>query len=89
MIYTNVCGDRLSLLGFGTMRLPCSGGQEDIDQAQVDAMVDYALANGVNYFDTAEPYHGGKSEAAIGKALSRYPRDSYRLADKYPGASVS
>ena len=85
MIYTNVCGDRLSLLGFGTMRLPCSGGPEDIDQAQVDAMVDYALAHGVNYFDTAEPYHGGKSEAAIGKALARYPRDSYRLADKYPG----
>ncbi len=85
MIYTDVCGDRLSLLGFGTMRLPCVSGPEDIDQAQVDAMVDYAMAHGVNYFDTAAPYHGGKSEIAIGKALARYPRESYRLADKYPG----
>ena len=85
MIYTTVCGDRLSLLGFGTMRLPCLTGPEDIDQAQVDAMVDYAIAHGVNYFDTAAPYHGGRSEIAIGRALARYPRESYFLADKYPG----
>ena len=86
MIYTTVCGERLSLLGFGTMRLPQrSEKPEDIDQEQVDAMTDYAIAHGVNYFDTAYPYHGGCSEKAIGRALSRYPRDSFYLADKYPG----
>ena len=86
MIYTNVCGNRLSLLGFGTMRLPkLSDREDDIDQAQVDAMVDYALEHGVNYFDTAAPYHAGLSEVAIGKALAHHPRESYFLADKYPG----
>ena len=86
MIYTHVCGDRLSLLGFGTMRLPqTSKRPEDIDQARVNAMVDYAIEHGVNYFDTAAPYHDGFSEIAIGKALARYPRESWRLADKYPG----
>lgn len=48
-------------------------------------MVDYALESGVNCFDTAWPYHGGQSELAIGKSLSRYPRDRWLLADKYPG----
>lgn len=86
MIYTDVCGDRLSLLGLGTMRLPqLSANPEDIDQDQVNAMTDFALANGVNYFDTAEPYHGGRSEIAIGKALARHPRERFFLADKYPG----
>lgn len=83
MIYRDFQGEKLSLLGFGTMRLPQKDGA--IDQAQVEAMTDYAIANGVNYFDTAYPYHGGKSEPSIGKALSKYPRDSYYLADKYPG----
>ena len=63
MIYTTVCGEKLSLLGFGTMRLPQNSEKsEDIDQTQVDEMTDYALAHGVNYFDTAYPYHGGCSE---------------------------
>ena len=76
----------LSALGFGTMRLPLipeSGGE--IDQAEVDRMVDAAMAAGGNYFDTAYPYHGGKSELAIGKSLARYPRDKWYLADKFPG----
>ena len=86
MIYTTVCGDKLSLLGFGTMRLPLrSGDPEDIDQEQVNAMTDFAIEHGVNYFDTAEPYHGGRSEIAIGKALARHPRERFFLADKYPG----
>lgn len=87
MIYTDFQGKQLSLLGFGTMRLPIlSDGS--IDQQQVETMVDMAMASGVNYFDTAVPYHNGTSEAAIGKALSRYPRDSWYLADKFPGHQI-
>lgn len=83
MIYREFQDKKLSLLGFGTMRLPQSGGE--IDQIQVEEMTDYAITHGVNYFDTAYPYHGGKSEPSIAKALSKYPRESYYLADKYPG----
>lgn len=86
MIYTECLGERLSLLGFGTMRLPQRSERgEDIDQAQVDAMVEYAISHGVNYFDTAYPYHGGFSERSIGEALKRYPRETWKLSDKYPG----
>ena len=77
---------QLSSLGFGTMRLPVfSDGSGIIDQAELDRMVDSAIAGGINYFDTAHPYHGGKSEVAIGKSLARYPRDQWYLADKFPG----
>ncbi len=82
----------LSRLGFGTMRLPLLPGESNsaaIDTAQVDAMVDYAISHGINYFDTAYPYHGGMSEKVIGASLARYPRDSYYLADKYPGHQIS
>ena len=48
-------------------------------------MVHYALTHGVNYFDTAYSYHGGESECVMGRILKEYPRDSYYLADKYPG----
>lgn len=75
MIYTGFQDKKLSMLGFGTMRLPTLEGGA-IDEAQVAEMVQYALDNGVNYFDTAYPYHGGMSEIVIGKALSAYPRDS-------------
>lgn len=90
MLYSSFQDKSLSLLGFGTMRLPLlpNGGPGDIDQEAVNAMTDYAMAHGVNYFDTAVPYHESRSEGAIGKALSRYPRDSYYLADKYPGHQV-
>ena len=84
MIYNEVGGEKLSLLGFGTMRLPLLESGE-IDEKQVDEMVELAFKSGVNYFDTAYPYHGGLSEVAIGKALSKYPRESYYLADKFPG----
>ncbi len=83
---------KLSRLGFGTMRLPLLGDGSDhsaIDVEQVNKMVDYAIAHGVNYFDTAYPYHGGKSETVVGASLARYPRDSYYLADKYPGHQIS
>ena len=75
----------LSSLGFGAMRLPLLADGNTIDQQTLDRMVDMAMAAGVNYYDTAQPYHGGLSEVAIGKSLSRYPRDSWYLADKFPG----
>ena len=81
-------GDRVSLLGFGMMRLPSVGGRsaregnEEIDQEMVNELVDYAIAHGVNYFDTSPAYCRGKSEHATGIALSRHPRDSYFIATK-------
>lgn len=81
-------GDRISLLGFGMMRLPSVGGRsaregsEEIDQEMVNELVDYALAHGVNYFDTSPAYCRGKSEHATGIALSRHPRNSYYIATK-------
>lgn len=88
MIYTEFQDKKLSALGFGTMRLPALADGA-IDEAQVAEMVKYALDNGVNYFDTAYPYHGGMAEIALGKALRAYPRDSYYLATKYPGHQIS
>lgn len=72
--------DTVSLLGYGMMRLPYKDRQ--IDQDEVNREVDYAIAHGVNYFDTAPIYCGGKSEEAVGKALSRHPRKSYFVATK-------
>ena len=86
MIYNDFQGKQLSLLGFGTMRLPMTDGV--IDEAQVREMTRYAIDNGVNYFDTAYPYHAGESERVIGRVLKDYPRDSYYLADKYPGHQI-
>lgn len=87
MIYNDFHGVRLPRLGFGAMRLPTRPDGE-IDREATFQMVDYAMAHGVNYFDTAYPYHGGKSEIVIGEALSRYPRESYMIADKYPGHQI-
>lgn len=74
----------LSALGFGAMRLPTLP-DGSIDRDAVFAMVDHALAQGINYFDTAAPYHDGHSEEVLGEALARHPRGSWYLADKYPG----
>ncbi len=71
-----------SVIGFGLMRLPQKNGEIDI--AKVQEMVDYAMEHGINYYDTAWYYHGGKSELAAGKVLKKYPRNSYYLADKLP-----
>ena len=67
--------DKVSLLGFGMMRLPD-------DQDEVNRLVDYAIAHGVNYFDTAPMYKGGNSEPMTGIALSRHPREKYFVATK-------
>ena len=87
MIYKKFQDINLSLLGFGTMRLPVDE-QGRIDEPQVEEMVKYALEQGVNYFDTAYPYHDGESERVIGRILSKYPRESFYLADKFPGHQI-
>ncbi len=90
MIYKSFQNIKLSALGMGTMRLPvCDGKYNKIDKAAVSEMVDFAIKNGVNYFDTAWGYHGGESEKAIGEALSKYPRESFYLATKFPGYDLS
>ena len=78
--------DRVSLLGYGMMRLPNipspDGTSSTIDQEAVNELVDYAIAHGVNYFDTSPVYMQGGSEKATGIALKRYPRDKYFVATK-------
>ena len=78
----------LSRLGFGAMRFPTTEPGGRIDQEETERLVEYAYKNGVNYFDTAYMYHAGHSEAALGKALSKFPRDTWYLADKMPGNFV-
>ena len=85
---SELCGERVSRLGFGAMRLPLNA-DGSIDEQQVFDMVDAAIRGGVNYFDTAFPYHGGLSEVVLGKALARYPRESFLLATKYPGHQIA
>ncbi|HIX58769.1 MAG TPA: aldo/keto reductase [Candidatus Blautia gallistercoris] len=87
MIYKEFQDLQLSALGLGTMRLPVTGedASSPIDEKKTAEMVDYALAHGVNYFDTAYGYHGGNSERVTGKVLSGHPRESYYLASKFPG----
>jgi len=75
-------GAQVSLLGFGCMRFPEIDGKPDM--TKVCQMVSRAYDSGVNYFDTAYVYGNGESEKAIGKALSKYPRESYYFADKLP-----
>ena len=90
MIYRDFQGMKLSGLGFGAMRLPVVGGDDGhIDKEQTFRMVDEAMAAGINYYDTAWGYHGGNSELVMGEALSKYKRESFYLADKFPGYDLS
>ena len=78
-------GKKVSVLGYGCMRWQMTkdeNGKDIIDQESVNELVDYALARGVNYFDSSPVYLQGQSEAASGLALSRHPRDSYYIATK-------
>ena len=82
-------GDRVSLLGYGMMRLPVEGGDSGrenpnaaIDQELVNKEIDFALEHGVNYFDTSPAYCQGRSEKSTGIALHRHPRDKYFIATK-------
>ena len=90
MLTNDFLGDNIARLGFGAMRLPIiDGDASNVDQVTLDAMVDTAIKAGVNYFDTAYPYHGGMSEIVLGRSLARYPRDSYFFATKYPGHQIA
>ncbi|MBE6971460.1 MAG: 4Fe-4S dicluster domain-containing protein [Ruminococcaceae bacterium] len=89
MIYKQFQDLKLSMLGFGTMRLPLLADGVTIDEAQVEQMTAYAMEHGINYFDTAYPYHQGNSERVIGRVLSQYPRESFYLATKYPGHQIA
>lgn len=81
-------GDKISILGYGCMRWPTIEGgsardqRSKIDQESVNELVDYAIAHGVNYFDTSPVYCQGMSEEATGIALSRHPRNTYFIATK-------
>ena len=90
MIYKNFQNHKLSALGLGAMRLPVIGEDDSkIDETAAEKMVHYAMEHGINYYDTAWGYHGGQSELVIGRALKRYPRESYYLATKFPGYDLS
>lgn len=90
MIYKEFQGLKLSALGMGTMRLPVIDGEDaKIDVKAAEEMVAYAMEKGINYYDTAWGYHGGQSEVVMGKILSKYPREKYYLATKFPGYDLS
>ena len=76
-------GIETSLLGFGCMRFPLRD-DGSIDEALAEKMLDLAMASGVNYYDTAYPYHNGDSEPFLGRVLDKYDRASYYLATKLP-----
>lgn len=76
-------GIETSLLGFGCMRFPVTA-EGKIDEPEAEKMLDKALASGVNYIDTAYPYHNGDSEPFVGRVLKKYDRDSFCLATKLP-----
>lgn len=91
MIYKDFQGMKLSALGLGAMRLPLieGGSDADIDEKAAEEMIDYAMKQGINYYDTAFGYHNGQSEIVTGRILGNYPRDSYYLATKFPGYDLS
>ena len=84
----NLHGELVSLLGYGCMRFPTLDGQsgreqdQELDQNAINELVDYAIAHGVNLFDTAPPYCKGRSEHAVGIALSRHKRSEYYVSTK-------
>ena len=90
MTYFDFCKEKLSRLGLGCMRLPVvDGDYSKIDTEKTAELVDYAIKNGINYFDTAFGYHNGNSETVMGEVLSKYPRESFYLTSKFPGYDLS
>lgn len=85
---TDTHGEKVSIIGYGCMRLPTIGNVDSqdpnakYDQEEVNRHVDYCMGHGVNYFDTSPVYCKGESEGIMGKALSRHPRASYKIATK-------
>ena len=90
MIYNDFQDLKLSALGMGTMRLPVIDGDDSkIDVDAVREMIALCMKSGINYYDTAYGYHGGKSETVVGQLLSEYDRSSFYLASKFPGYDLS
>ena len=90
MIYRDFQGMKLSALGFGAMRLPVIDGDDArVDEPAAVRMVEKAMQGGINYYDTAWGYHGENSETVMGKALAKYPRESFYVATKFPGYDPS
>ena len=90
MIYKQFQDRKLSALGFGCMRLPTIGGDDaKPNEEETAKLVAKAMEAGVNYYDTAWGYHAGNSETVMGRILKEYPRDSFFLADKFPGYDLS
>ncbi|MCD8110913.1 MAG: aldo/keto reductase [Clostridiales bacterium] len=90
MVYRKFQDMELSALGLGAMRLPVIDGKEgQIDEPATQEMVDYAMAHGINYYDTAWGYHEGQSELVMGRALKKHPRDGFYLASKFPGYDLA
>lgn len=85
MIYKHFNGIEISALGMGNMRLPVQNDMPGapIDRKRAQAMIDFAMKSGINYFDTAFVYHNGESEKFLGEAMKKYPRESYYLASKF------
>jgi len=82
-------GEKVSILGYGCMRFPTKSGlsgredrNNELDQEQIDRLIGYAIEHGVNLFDTSPAYCRGQSETALGKALSRFPRDKFMVSTK-------
>ena len=76
---------KISALGFGLMRLPLLPNSEEIDKEKTRSLVKLAIEQGINYFDTAYPYHGGKSETVFGEIVKEENlRDKIYIADKMP-----
>lgn len=88
MIYKAFQQEQLSALGLGAMRLPTTP-EGTIDKAAAAEMVAFAMENGINYYDTAWGYHNGQSEPVMGELLSAYPRESFKLASKFPGYDLA
>lgn len=90
MIYKEFGGLQLSQLGMGAMRLPVVDGNDAvIDEKAAAEMVACAMEQGVNYYDTAWGYHSGNSETVLGSILSKYPREQFYLASKFPGYDLA
>lgn len=85
MIYKKFKEIMLSTLGMGNMRLPIIKTETGthIDKLKAQQIIDYAMANGINYYDTAYMYHNGESEEFLGEALAKYDRNDYFLATKF------